>query len=114
MQRVGIAGADEGVFVQTILECCGAIWGDMPGAVSYRHLTEPRFHRGYEELYRRSIDEATTQAGISSQEATMVAKQSAQLSQQLNRLTRWVIAAELLSAIAATIQAGAALYAVFE
>jgi hypothetical protein len=59
-----------------------------------------------------AIDKATTQAEISSQEATSVAKESAKFSQQLNRLTLWVITAAVLSAIAAIIQAGVALYGI--
>jgi hypothetical protein len=45
-----------------------------------------------------------------SAESTQAAKESAAVSRQLNRLTRWIIAAAVLSAVAACIQAGAVLY----
>jgi hypothetical protein len=55
-----------------------------------------------------AITAATEKAGRSSAEATAVATQSANLSGQLNRLTKWIIGAAVLSAISATIQAGVA------
>lgn len=59
-----------------------------------------------------AINKATAQAEVSSREATSVAKESATFSGQLNRLTRWVIIAAVLSAIAAAIQAGVALWGI--
>lgn len=59
-----------------------------------------------------AITAATAQAERSSAEATSVATQSANLSGQLNRLTKWIIAAAVLSAIAAAIQAGAAMFSI--
>lgn len=56
------------------------------------------------------IDKATAQSVLSSEESTKVAKESTTLSGQLNRLTRWIIAAAVLAAIAAVVQAGAAVY----
>jgi hypothetical protein len=61
-----------------------------------------------------AIDKATVQLVIASGESTNVAKESATLSGKLNRLTKWIIAAAVLSAIAAAIQAGVALHAIFK
>jgi hypothetical protein len=60
------------------------------------------------------IDTATEQVVISSTESTKVAKESTKLSGQLNFLTKWIIAAAILSAIAAAIQAATALYAILK
>jgi hypothetical protein len=60
-----------------------------------------------------AIKEASAQAKKSAEESTRAAKESANLSGRLNSLTVWIIAAAILSAIAAFIQAGVALYAVF-
>jgi hypothetical protein len=59
-----------------------------------------------------AIDKATAQAVLSSEESTKVAIESTKLSGHLNRLTKWIIAAAVLSAIAAIVQAGAAVYIV--
>jgi hypothetical protein len=61
-----------------------------------------------------AIDKATAQAEISSHEATSVSKESAKVSRQLNRLTVWIIIAAILSAVAAAIQAGTALYGILK
>jgi methyl-accepting chemotaxis protein len=59
-----------------------------------------------------TIEKATEQSEMTAQQSTHAAKESAKLSQQLNRLTLWIIGAAILSAIAACIQAGAAIYSV--
>jgi hypothetical protein len=56
----------------------------------------------------KKLDEATVQAAESSKESGKVAAESANLSQQLNSLTIWIIIAAFLSAIAAVVQAGVA------
>jgi hypothetical protein len=61
-----------------------------------------------------AITAATEQAGKSSAEATAVAMQSTNLSGQLNRLYKWIIAAAVMSAIAAVIQAGAAVFSILK
>jgi hypothetical protein len=60
------------------------------------------------------IEKATAQAILSSDESTKVAKESANLSAKLNRLTKWIIIAAILSALAAIIQAGTAVYAILK
>jgi hypothetical protein len=60
------------------------------------------------------IKGATAQAVISSDESSKVAKESTKLSGQLNWLTKWIIGAAVLSAIAAAIQAYAALYPIIK
>jgi hypothetical protein len=62
----------------------------------------------------KAITAATEQAGRSSAEATAVAMQSTNLSGQLNRLYKWIIAAAVMSAIAAVIQAGAAVFSILK
>src|SRR5262249_42748577 len=58
----------------------------------------------------KKIDEATIQAAEFSRESGNVARESANLSGQLNSLTKWIVGAALLSALAAAIQAGMAVY----
>jgi hypothetical protein len=59
-----------------------------------------------------AITAATEQAKTSSAETTNVARESANLSSKLNRLTRWIIGAAVLSAFAAAIQAGVAVFSI--
>lgn len=61
----------------------------------------------------KTIEAATAQAEVSSTESTKVAKESATLSEKLNRLTRWIIVVAVASSLAALVQAGVALYTVW-
>jgi hypothetical protein len=59
------------------------------------------------------IDETTKQAAESAKESGKVATESANLSRKVNSLTKWIMTAAILSALAAGIQAGVALYNAF-
>jgi hypothetical protein len=60
----------------------------------------------------RVITAATAQAAESSRDAKDLAETSAALSGRLNRLTKWIIGAAIISAAAALIQAGGVVYQV--
>jgi|SRR5580658_360457 len=59
---------------------------------------------------QKAVERATEQAERTAQQSTGAAKESAKVSRQLNRLTLWIIAAAILSAIAACVQAGTTIY----
>jgi hypothetical protein len=59
---------------------------------------------------QETIKKATEQSQKSAEESTRAGQESAKVSRQLNKLTLWIIGAAFLSAIAACIQAYAALH----
>jgi len=61
-----------------------------------------------------AIEKSTAQAVVSSEEATSVAKESANLSRKLNRLTLWIIIAAIASAASAIVQAVVAILALWK
>lgn len=93
--------------IRIAIETCDALFGLTVAVNEMAHQSIQALN-----TLTGAITAATEQAGTSSAGATAVATQSANLSAQLNRLTKWIIWTAVLSAIAAVIQAGVALFGV--